>query len=378
MTASAPGSEPGPARNFDTGRRDSPRGRDLLLASMGTAVVVVDETLAVGYMNSAAETLFGLSERQALGHRLDELMQPSSAVTDICRRALATGLTFGIREFATRVGTKPLLVDCRAGPIQQEEGLVLELNDTYFDRRVRQEAGLIAQQKLSRRILRQLAHEIKNPLGGMRGAAQLLQRKIEDADLAVYTKIIVSEVDRLAALVDNVLNTGGESRPEIINPHEITETVANLLEVEKPPGIAIIRDYDPSLPKLAVDRDQMIQAVLNVARNALQALGESGNICIRTRANSNVAIGGELHRLVLCIEIEDNGPGIPDELQETVFYPLVSGHNSGSGLGLTIAQDLVSRNRGLIEFSSEPGRTVFQIRIPIGSAAAAESPRRGG
>jgi two-component system nitrogen regulation sensor histidine kinase GlnL len=177
--------------------------------------------------------------------------------------------------------------------------------------------------------------------------------------------VIIEEADRLAALVDGILRAGGAPRLEDVNLHRITEHVAQLIDAEKPSGVELVRDYDPSLPSITVDRNQMIQAFLNVARNAMQALGPSGRLIFRTRALTNFTVGGERHRLVLSAEVEDNGPGIPAELKETIFYPLVTGRPTGTGLGLTIAQDLVSRNGGLIEFTSEPGRTVFQIRLPV-------------
>jgi two-component system nitrogen regulation sensor histidine kinase GlnL len=236
----------------------------------------------------------------------------------------------------------------------------------------------MAQQRLSRRIIRQLAHEVKNPLGGLRGAAQLLERQLSSADLKAYTHVIIDEADRLAALVDGILRAGGKPRLETVNIHQITEHVASLVAAQKPARVQLLRDYDPSLPPITVDRGQMIQAFLNLAQNALQAVGEEGHIVFRTRALSNHTIGGELHRLVLCAEVEDNGPGVPDELRETIFYPLVTGRPTGTGLGLTIAQDLVSRNSGLIEFTSKPGRTAFQVLLPAhGGRGAAGAVRNG-
>lgn len=316
-------------------------------------------------MNPAAEALFGLSERQVLGRCIADIFRPADELVHLCRRALATGLTFGLREFAARIGERDLKLDCRAGPLDDDTGLLLELVDAERDRSVRREAALIAQQQLSRRIVKQLAHEVKNPLGGMRGAAQLLERQLQSPELKAYTKVIIEEADRLAALVDSTVQAGGEPKPEQVNLHEITEHVANLIGAEKGEAIELIRDYDPSLPPLYVDRSQMIQAFLNLARNALQAVGTHGTLIFRTRALMHVIIRGEPHRLVLSAEVQDNGPGIPPELQETVFYPLVSGRSMGTGLGLTIAQDLVSRNGGLIEFTSEPGKTVFQMRLPV-------------
>jgi two-component system nitrogen regulation sensor histidine kinase GlnL len=198
----------------------------------------------------------------------------------------------------------------------------------------------------------------------LRGAAQLLERQLPDAELKAYTRVIIEEADRLASLVDGILRAGGAPKIEEVNLHRITEHVAQLIEAEKPERVEVQRDYDPSLPPVHVDRHQMIQAFLNIARNALQSVGPQGRITFRTRALPNFTLGNEQHRLVLSAEVEDNGPGIPDELKDTIFYPLVTGKPTGTGLGLTIAQDLVSRNGGLIEFVSQPGRTVFQLRLP--------------
>jgi two-component system nitrogen regulation sensor histidine kinase GlnL len=330
-----------------------------------TAVVVLDESLLVSYLNAAAENLFSVSLRRVVGRALGDLVHPAAELIGLCQRAMASGLTFSLREFVARAGERELVLDCRAAPLEGEQFLVLELLDTERDRKVRREAALVSQQQLSRRIIRQLAHEVKNPLGGLRGAAQLLERQLPDQEQKAYTRVIFEEADRLAALVDGILRAGGAPRPEAVNLHRITEHVAQLIEAEKPAAIELVRDYDPSLPSITVDRNQMIQALLNIARNGMQALGGRGRLIFRTRALSNVTLSGERHRLVLSAEIEDNGPGIPEELKETIFYPLVTGRATGTGLGLTIAQDLVSRNGGLIEFESQPGRTVFKVRLPV-------------
>jgi two-component system nitrogen regulation sensor histidine kinase GlnL len=336
-----------------------------VLQGLTTALVVLDESLGIVHLNTAAESLLGVSERRVVGRPINELIHPPHELVGLCNRALTSGLTFGLRELAARVGERELVLDCRAAPLENDRFLLLELLDTERDRKFRREAALVAQQQLSRRIIRQLAHEVKNPLGGLRGAAQLLERQLPDPELKAYTRVIIEEADRLAALVDGILRAGGAPRIEEVNLHRITEHVAQLIEAEKPAGIEVVRDYDPSLPSLHADRNQMIQAYLNLARNALQAVGEHGRLVFRTRALSNFTLGGEQHRLVLSAEIEDNGPGIPEELKETIFYPLVTGRVTGTGLGLTIAQDLVSRNGGLIEFTSQPGRTVFQLRLPV-------------
>lgn len=342
---------------------------DEVLKGLTTAVVVLGGDLKIVFLNHAAEMLLGASQRQALGKPLADLVLPPEELIGLCKKSLDSGLTYGCRELAARVGDRETILDCRVGPLDtQPDHLLLELFDTVVDRQLRREEDLVAQQRLSRRIIHQLAHEVKNPLGGLRGAAQLLERQLPSTDLKAYTKVIIEEADRLAALVDSILRAGGQPRPSLINLHEITEHVSRLVEAEKPPGVELVRDYDPSLPPTEVDRDQLIQALLNLARNAMQAVdANDGRLIFRTRALTNYTLAGKRHRLILSIEIEDNGPGIPEELRETVFYPLVTGKSTGTGLGLTIAQDLVSRNGGLIEFTSRPGATTFFMRLPVRS-----------
>lgn len=327
-------------------------------------MIALDAQLVVTYFNLAAQNLFGLSERQAVGHGLGEILASSDELIEMCERSLNHGVTIGLRALKASASGRDLSLDCRASPIEGAEGVLLELHDHARERKIVRESQLLAGQRVSRQIVRQLAHEVKNPLGGMRGAAQLLERKLPSSDLKRYTEIIIAEADRLAALVDRVLSAGGMRREELVNPHRLTEHVAELIEAEAPPDVELVRDYDPSLPPVQVDRDQIVQALLNVVRNALQAIGSKGRIILRTRALSNFVIGGQQHRLVDSIEIEDNGPGIPDDLQETIFFPLVTSKSAGSGIGLTIAQDLVSGNGGLLEFDSRPGATVFRIRLP--------------
>ena len=325
---------------------------------------MLDEQLVVTYFNLAAQDLFGLSERQVLGHPLNDIVTSSDELIELCDRVLRNGVTIGLRALKARASGRDLSLDCLASPLDAGDGVLLELHDHARERKIVRESQLAAGQRVSRQIVRQLAHEVKNPLGGMRGAAQLLERKLPDGELRRYTDIIIAEADRLAALVDRVLQAGGARRAETINPHQLTEHVAELARAEAPPGVEVVRDYDPSLPSISVDRDQMVQALLNVVRNALQAVGTKGRIIFRTRALPNFVIGGRQHRLVDSIEVEDSGPGIPEELQENVFLPLVTSKSEGSGIGLTIAQDIVTANGGLLEFDSRPGRTVFRIQLP--------------
>jgi two-component system nitrogen regulation sensor histidine kinase GlnL len=218
-------------------------------------------------------------------------------------------------------------------------------------------------------MLRQLAHEIRNPLGGLRGAAQLLERELDDPELKEFTQIIISEADRLARLMEGLL--GPEQSPDLepLNIHEPLEYVATLVGSESD-QLEIIRDYDPSLPDLNLDRHQITQALLNLVRNAAQVLAGSGRIILRTRILTNQLINKQRYRLVATLEIEDNGPGVPAEIADTLFYPLVTARDGGTGLGLPLAQDLVNRHNGLIEYESEPGRTVFIVHLPVGQAIA--------
>jgi two-component system nitrogen regulation sensor histidine kinase GlnL len=226
-------------------------------------------------------------------------------------------------------------------------------------------------------MIRQLAHEIKNPLGGLRGAAQLLDKQLGDPAMREYTSVIINEADRLKALVDTLLGPGHAPRKQLLNVHELVQHVWQLLKLEAPPEVNVERDYDPSLPQLRLDRDQIIQAMLNLGRNALQSLTQPlvphASLVLRTRALTNVYIGTRRYRLVASVQFEDNGPGVPDHLRESLFYPLVTGRADGTGLGLAVAQDLTSRHEGLIEFESRPGRTVFTILLPFDVTDATES-----
>ncbi len=221
-------------------------------------------------------------------------------------------------------------------------------------------------------MIRQLAHEIKNPLGGIRGAAQLLARQLEEAELTEYTDVIISETDRLAGLVDQLLGPGGPPNKQPVNVHELIEYVIRLIEAEGADHVTFERDYDPGLPLISLDRDQLVQALLNLARNAVAALEGLGKIKLRSRAVTNFTIGDVRHSVIASIEIEDDGPGIPFDMQDSVFYPLVTSRPGGTGLGLPAAQELLSRHGGLIEFESRPGRTTFYMRIPLDQSEAEE------
>jgi two-component system nitrogen regulation sensor histidine kinase GlnL len=244
----------------------------------------------------------------------------------------------------------------------------LELVQLDRHLRISQDEQWLSQHSAARKMIRGLAHEIKNPLGGLRGAAQLLDGELREEGLKEYTRIIIAEADRLHKLVDRMLGPNNRLHKQEINIHEILEHVRNLVLAEAPGGIELIRDYDPSLPWLWGDRDLLIQAVLNIVRNALQSLGDSGRITLRTRILHKFTIDHTRHRLVIRADIMDNGPGIPEPLQDTLFYPMVTGRDEGTGLGLTIAQTLINQHRGLIECQSRPGHTVFTVLLPVEAA----------
>jgi len=349
-------------------------GTDLLDALV-TSVFLLEQDLTVSYLNAAGQTLLGLGANQALGRRFTELTRGAETLLALFERARLGGEGVVQRELAwPAAGGVDRTLDCAVTQVtigQDSTRLLLEIEDITQHRRLTRENALLAQLGGSRLMVRQLAHEIKNPLGGLRGAAQLLERELLDPALREYTRVIISEADRLTHLLDSMLGPGRPPAKQLVNVHELLERVYHLLRSEASNDVIIDRDYDPSLPALAVDPNHIIQAMLNLGRNAIQALSSGGvrapRLVLRTRAASSVSIGARRHRLVASIQFEDNGPGVLPEIRDTIFYPLVSGRSDGTGLGLGIAQDLVSRHGGLIEFNSAPGRTIFVIFLPMDS-----------
>ncbi len=273
-----------------------------------------------------------------------------------------------MRLSPTDAHAKERLIECRVSRLADaiiQDGLLIEMSDVTRRTQISRENALLIQHGAGRQMVRQLAHEIKNPLGGLRGAAQLLERQLDSEALTEYTDVIISEADRLAALVDTLLGPGGPPNKQNLNIHELLVYVIRLVTPELGERIQVTRDYDPGLPDIALDRDQMVQAILNVVRNAVAALDGQGRLTLRTRAVMNYTIGDIRHSVVASIDIEDDGPGIPMDIQDSVFYPLVTSRPDGTGLGLPTAQDLISRHGGLIEFESRPGKTVFHIRVPL-------------
>lgn len=344
-----------------------------LLNSLSTAVILTGAGFEIVSINAAAQDFTGQSQHRAVGKRVFDLVPGFDQLAELCERALDQGQSFGgtIHIQAPHRDAAELELAVRVGPVAAADRgeLVIELFDITRRNQLDRETALVAQHGVSRRMLRQLAHEIRNPLGGLRGAAQLLERELDDPELKEFTQIIISEADRLARLMEGLL--GPEQSPDLepLNIHEPLEYVATLVGSESD-QLEIIRDYDPSLPDLNLDRHQITQALLNLVRNAAQVLAGSGRIILRTRILTNQLINKQRYRLVATLEIEDNGPGVPAEIADTLFYPLVTARDGGTGLGLPLAQDLVNRHNGLIEYESEPGRTVFIVHLPVGQAIA--------
>jgi two-component system nitrogen regulation sensor histidine kinase GlnL len=347
------------------------RARGEYLESLTTGVILLCAGLEVRYANPAAEQLLGVSRQQLAGRALLELVPGLDVLRPLLERVRDTGQDFSRREVlvaASPGGELGLALDCALSAFEDTTGapgLLLEMSDASRRLRMDREKALLAQLEASRSMVRQLAHELRNPLGGIRGAAQLLERQLDSPAQKDYTTLIIREADRLVGLTAALLGPARAPVMKLLNIHELLEHVRQLVLAEGGAGIVVERDYDPSLPAMQLDRDLVIQAMLNLARNALGALDGQGRIIFRTRVVTNESIGERRCRLLACVEIEDNGPGVPEELRETLFYPLVTGRPGGSGLGLAVAQELVSRHDGLVEYSSRPGRTVFRMLFPI-------------
>jgi two-component system nitrogen regulation sensor histidine kinase GlnL len=345
-----------------------------LFDALSTGIIVLDAQLCPIYANVAAQDLLAFSLNKARGRPFGDFLHDSNGLLSNLRRVLQTGEGIADRELTLRPIGAPQSTRVFDITITALEGqitgthLLLELADDTQRHRISRDNDLMARLDSSRLMIRQLAHEIKNPLGGLRGAAQLLERELESATLKEYTGVIIGEADRLAALVDSMVGPNRAPEKKDINVHELCEHVYHLLRGEAKPGVLVDRDYDPSLPSALLDRHQIIQALLNVGRNALQAVNERGRVVLRTRALSNMSIGATRYKLVASVQVEDNGPGVPESLSASIFYPLVTGRPNGTGLGLAVAQELVTRNGGLIEFESEPGRTVFTLLLPLGDS----------
>jgi two-component system, NtrC family, nitrogen regulation sensor histidine kinase GlnL len=348
------------------------RGAQRCMQNLVTAVLLFDGELDLVLMNGAAEDLLGLSARVLMGEPIERVLPDFPELRNSVGRSRASGQTYTERDVTLRQDSpKPVVVDVTVHPFEDEygEATLLELTNVDRHHRIVRDETMLTQQNVTSALLRGMAHEVKNPLGGIRGAAQLLSRELEDDAQREYTRIIIQEVDRLHKLIDRMLGPAMPPARVPTNVHEVLEHVRALVEADGAHGIRIVRDYDPSLPEFLGDADQLVQAVLNLVRNSVQALvnarTDEPTITLRSRPQRMVTIGTRLHRLCIRIDIVDNGPGIPPELEQSIFYPMVSGREGGSGLGLPLAQALVHRQGGTVAFVSRPGSTVFSIWLPV-------------
>ena len=333
------------------------------LELLPTAVVALDDELVVRYANPAAESLLATGAKSLIGQAFLDLFAEKGPLESTLHEARSVHWDYSARNITyTRPGREPLPLACVVTGIDAHGlALLAELRPIGDQLRMAREERLQFEQQANRELIRNLAHEIKNPLGGLRGSAQLLEKELQKDELREYTQIIIKEADRLQTLMDRMLTPHRAPRLEAFSVHEVLERVRSLVKAEF--GADIERDYDPSLPELVGDREQLIQAVLNIARNAAQAGAK--NIGFKSRAVRQVTILKQRHKLALELQVVDDGPGVPDEIQDRIFNPLVSGREGGTGLGLSLAQTFVQYHQGVIEFESRPGRTIFRILMPL-------------
>ncbi len=340
-----------------------------ILENLTTAVLTFDAELRLTSINPAGEMLFEVSAKKIVGQKLIDLLPQSRRLAKPLRQTLESRHPITVRGVRLRLAMeRTITVDCIVTPLvdgNQETALLVELTQVDRLMRLARDENMLDRQAANRAVMRGLAHEIKNPLGGLRGAAQLLERELPNISLKEYTRIIIHEADRLRNLVDRMMGPHQPLKKKPVNLHEILEHVRKLMLVEVPVGLTLERQYDPSLPEFEGDPEQLIQAVLNIVRNSAEAIQYQGVIHLRTRIERSFTIGQKRHRLVLRADIEDNGPGIPEEIREHIFYPMVTAKPGGTGLGLSIAQDIIAKHGGLIECDSRPGLTGFSIYLPL-------------
>ena len=339
---------------------------------LSTLIAVVSTNGSVLFANAALEDALGTSRRTLEGSQFGACFhEPHVLRTAIDGARSNDFATLRYEAFLRRVNHELMPVQVTLAQGDKTGELIIEMSPLEHQVRQDREERLIDQAQANKELIRNLAHEIKNPLGGIRGAAQLLQMEVESRDLIEYTQVIIHEADRLQTLVDRLL--APHRRPHVVgdvNIHEVCERVRSVILAEFPRDLHIERDFDPSIPEFRGDREQLIQATLNIVHNAAQALVErraagDAQITFRTRIARQVIFNKQWYRLALELHVIDNGPGVPDTIKDRIFYPLVSGREGGTGLGLTLAQTFVQQHHGVIECDSVPGRTDFKILIPL-------------
>ncbi len=342
---------------------------ELILESLECAIILVNQDDTIERVNIAAESLFSQSRRYLVGQPLRELIKDEILwrSLDDCRQHNAK---FTLREIEIHQLGKSKLVDITLSAVTTEHGvepsILIEINSINRISRFMKEKNQLERQQSFRLMMRGLAHEIKNPLGGIRGAAQLLDREIKDPSRKELTGILMKEADRLTRLVDRVMGSREQLKPTLLNIHEVLEHVVHLVSVKDKPTLVINRFYDPALPEIKVDKEQMIQALLNIVGNAIQAQEgeETIKIGLVTKFERYVTLNRVMHRQVLKVQVWDEGPGVPAEMQEIIFDPLVTGRPEGTGLGLSITQEIVQRHHGIVQLEDYHGKTCFSISLP--------------
>ena len=346
-----------------------------ILDNLALAVFLVDENLYLKYLNPAGEEIVGTGVRHALNRPLTDFIQDTDGeLIQHIQDSIQSGHPITQREVCMKhLGGSEFTIDCSTTPMHslgKEPVCLLEIAQVDRMVRISREEHLLAETQATQNMLRGLAHEIKNPLGGLRGAAQLLAGELTDADLREYTDVIICEADRLRKLVDRMFGPNITPTKKQINVHHVLEHIRHLALAETPTGVEFKVDYDPSIPDIQADRDLLVQAILNIVRNAVHSVSKNsseknGSVTLKTRVLRQYTLGDVMHRLVVEISVTDNGPGIQDNLKSQIFFPMVSGSEEGTGLGLPISQNLINLHDGLIEFDSVPGHTQFRVMLPL-------------
>ncbi len=343
-----------------------------ILDNLNAAIFMLDKNLYLLYVNPAGEIFFSSSVTRLLGMPVNKLIRHKEMIDEFYlalqhqNHYIERGITLSLQQ-------RTVMVDITVIPMfntEEQVELLVEITPADHHIKISRENNLSLQNQVTRSVIRGVAHEVKNPLGGIRGAAQLLEAELPDKELKEYTQVIISETDRLTNLVNRMLEPNDIPVKKLVNIHEITEHVRSIVKNQLPNNITLDVDYDPSIPELLLDRDQIVQALLNIVGNARESLDRQqiiskGKIIIQTRIQRNFTINKQYHQLISRINIIDNGKGISEDLLDSIFYPLVTSRPEGTGLGLSISQSVISRHGGLIECESEPGNTVFSIYLPF-------------
>ena len=344
-----------------------------LLSELTTGIVILDTSLKIKFINSSALGILDTTERNSLKQEIDQIFFEEPESVSSFREALEKKHSFTKTDAILNLkrGGK-VLCTYIVHPLsdENEPGLLLEIINKEASSELIERYRMKANQQISQDFVRGLAHEIKNPLSGIRGSAQLLSNKLMSQDLKEYTDIVIKQTDRLTSLVDNILGPNEKPDFKYQNIHYPIENVLNLIENEQSyEGILITKDFDPSIPDLLIDSYLIENSILNLIKNAKEALKESNSsnpeINIMTRVSHGEIIDGERNSTVCKISIIDNGPGIEEEIKDSIFFPMITGKDKGTGLGLSITQGIISQHKGNIHFSTEPDRTEFFINIPI-------------